>query len=217
MVHLTPDYLFFKGISRDLGMTTGRQGIISWLDSLAFILGLWGILQVCYKKTILPQIKTLVFISFLFINILIGLLPSIVTALEIQGSGNNLRSIQSWPFAMIATGFIIHKMTSRVTCGWLPSFLTAATFSVVFLSQYFTSYKEESVWIFRRWSLEEAKTATTDQDWMKFLYRHQDDRFASRYFLMRYHGDSCLQAKNVQEKLNLAFKKMRQQNQNKKN
>ena len=211
MSQLSPDYLFFKGVPKDTGMSTGRQGILSWLDGIALIICLFWSLMAWRRNKFLPEQEDRAWIEFVGLNIIIGMLPAFVCNIN-----NPLHSIGAWPFVMIATGMIIHKTTERWDWGWLPPFLASAVFAGVFLYQYFTYYPKDSVWIFRKWSQVEATQAKTQEDWMKFLFRHREDKFASRYFLMRYRGDNCQEAKATWEKLNPVFENMAEQMKHKK-
>ena len=61
--------------------------------------------------------------------------------------------------------------------------------------------------MFAYWTLDQANTLKTDEDWLKFvlLYRRQD--YNARYFLMQYRGVSCTQSKNIWEGVNDFLKK----------
>jgi hypothetical protein len=204
---ISPDYLFFKGTPTDMGMTTGRQGLLSWLDGMALIIGVGWIFQTIKNKLPLIKKEDRPWATFIALNIFLGTLPAVFCH-----NNDPLHSMAAWPFVMIATGMTIHMATKTWSWSWLIPFLTTALFAGVFFSQYFTSYKNDSVWIFRKWSLEAAKQCQTKEDWMKFLYFHYKDGFASRYFLMRYHGDSCIQARNLYNTLKPDFEKIAEQN-----
>jgi hypothetical protein len=208
IAHAKPDFLFFKGTPQNLTLTTGHQGIMSWLDTIAVMTGIFFLLRAWKNKTLAAQSTMAWLMGFLALNIIIGILPTTLTNTDIP---HNLRSIGAWPFAMIATGVIIHKATEKGLWLWLGAFAVSAGFAFIFLTQYFKTYPKESIGMFSAWTLEEAKQARTNEDWMRFLYRYHPHMFTSRYFLMRYHGDSCLQAKTTWENLYPIFKKMSEQ------
>ncbi len=204
---ISPDYLFFKGTPTDMGMTTGRQGLLSWLDGIALIvLIFWAFLAFRKKRELIKE-ENKQLVRFIFISIFLGTLPA-----AFCHNNDPLHSMAAWPFVMLTTGMVINALISELQWLQFPILLSSAVFASVFLTQYFTSYKDDSVWIFRKWSLEAAKQAHTDQDWMKFLYFHYKDGFASRYFLMRYHGDNCIQARTIYNTLNPTFQKMAEEN-----
>jgi hypothetical protein len=207
--HLDPTYLFFRGLP-DWGVGTWHQGIVGWIGATAIILGIFWLIRIFMikKDTVAPQ--TLAWIGFLVIALFVGVLPCAFTIMEYPGVGNNMRSISAWPFAMIAIGMIMHKTTVKWTWSWIPSLLILAIFSTIFLNQYFTIYPKQGALFFRAPSMEMAKNAKSDTDWMDFLFAHHQDAFASRYFMMHYRKDSCLDAKRIYESLNPMFKEIAQ-------
>ena len=209
IAHAKPEFLFFKGTPQNLTLTTGRQGIMSWLDIVAFMAGISYLMRAWKHKK--PVGRTTAWLmGFLAVNIIIGILPTTLTTTDIP---HNLRSIGAWPFAMIATGLIVHKATEKDQWLWIGALGVSAAFAFIFLTQYFKLYPKDSIGMFGAWTLEEAKQARTDQAWMEFLYRYHPHMFTSRYYLMRYHGDNCLQARTTWEKLYPMFKKLAEQNQ----
>jgi hypothetical protein len=209
--HTTPMYLFFRGLP-DWGVGTWHQGIMSWIDVTALVLGIFWIIHVFPFKKDKVSSKTLAWGGFLAISLFVGVLPCAFTIMEYAGVGNNMRSISAWPFAMIAVGMIMHKVTEKWTWSWIPSILAVIIFASVFLNQYFTIYPQQGALFFRAPSLEMARNARSNTDWLNFLYAHHKDGFASRYFLMRYHGDSCIQARNIYNNLKPNFEKVAEQN-----
>ncbi|MFH0752999.1 MAG: hypothetical protein V2A70_00360 [Candidatus Omnitrophota bacterium] len=210
LTFLTPDFLFFKGTPLNMTLTTGRQGIMSWLDVTA-VLVLFPAIFLNRKNRPLP-VPAMLFAGLLIINLLIGILPATLISID---NPHPLRTVGSWPFAMLATGIIIHKLTERFAWTTIPAILIPTAFACVFLTQYFKQYPKESAGMFSVWTLTEARKAKTENEWMDFLYRYHPHMFTSRYFLMRYHGDSCAAARTTWEKLYPMFKNMAAQQHNK--
>ncbi len=192
MMHLTPTFLFFKGNPANLTLTTGLQGIMGWLDVIAIILGITWMLYALKNKQSIATERTWTLLIFLIGAIIIGVLPATLTFTD---NPHALRTIGAWPFAMLATGFILHRSTEKWE--WLawPLLAAAVIFMTVYLKQYFNDYAKVSQGWFSYWSLAEARNAKTDNDWMNFMYRYHPHMFTSRYYLMRYHGDSCAEAR----------------------
>ncbi len=207
---LQPDFLFFKGTPHNLTLSTGRQGIMGWLDIFAAILAISAVGLMIKNKRAINK-PTLVLFGFLFINFLGGILPAALISIE---NPHPLRTLGAWTFAMIATGLIIHKSIERWIWVALPATLIAISFTFVFLTQYFTLYPKDSIGMFNVWTETEAKNAKTDNDWMTFLYHYHPHMYISRYALMRYHGDSCASAKKTWENLYPFFKKFAEQQRN---
>ncbi len=205
--HFTPDYLFFRGLP-DWGVGTWRQGILSWTGLTALLFGIGWLIKVLLLKKKVASPATMMLVGILFACFFIGILPCTITIMDYYNLGNNMRSICAWPFAMIAFGMIMHKITQKWPWTWAPAILMVGLFSAVFLTQYFTMYPKEGALFFRAPSLEMAQKAKSDKDWLEFLFFHREDAFASRYFLMYYHKDDCMQARNIYESMNPVFKKM---------
>lgn len=211
LFHLSGDFLFFQGTPTNFTLSTGHQGVMGWLDILAVLLGLgWIAWQKKNKQPVAAQ-GTVGLLAFLGINIIIGVMPALLTVLEYA---HPLRTIGAWPFAMIATGFVVHKVSERWRPAAWAALLSAVLFAVFFLGAYFRDYPKQSEGWFSIWTDEEARHAKTDQDWMQFLYRYHSQMFVARYYLMRYHGDTCAEARGIWEKLYPTFEKISaQQNQ----
>ncbi len=211
LLHATPEYLFFKGLP-DWGVGTWHQGILSWIGVTAMILGiLWLIETIVFRKRNVSA-ATVSWAGLLAVCIFVGILPCAFTIMEYANVGNNMRSLCAWPFAMIAIGMIMHKVTQRWSWTWVPTILGVVIFAVVFLKQYFFIYPKEGALFFRAPSLEMAKDAKTDKQWLEVLYYHREDQFASRYFLMYYHKDDCIQARNIYKSLRPMFQQMAEEN-----
>ncbi len=209
LLHLHPDFLLFKGSPLNRTLSTGHQGVMSWLDVAAFTAGLAWIAARWKTSQRFPTKQTLFFFGFLAAGILIGILPAALVATD---NPHTLRAVGAWPFAMLATGFILHKATDGRPWRQWAALATAVIFMAVFLKQYFEVYPKESAGWFSAWSIEEARNAKTDEDWMKFLYRYRGTMFLSRYALMRYHGQSCGEARGTWSKLYHIFEKIHAQN-----
>ncbi len=210
LLHLQPDFLLFKGSPLNRTLSTGHQGVMSWLDIAAFAAGIGWVIVGWKNRQCFPEKNVRALFGFLAAGILIGILPA---ALVANDNPHPLRTVGAWPFAMLATGFILHKVTENRTWRQWAALGTAVIFMAVFLKQYFEVYPKESAGWFSAWSIEEARHAKTDEDWMKFLYRYHGTMFLSRYALMRYHGDSCAQARTTWEKLYPVFKKIHDKNE----
>ena len=211
IAHLHPDYLFFKGTPKNLTLSTGHQGMLSWIDVTALVAGLgWMALRFIQRKPAAAT-ATLLFLGFLGINIIIGIFPATLVWIE---NPHPLRSIGAWPFAMLATGIILHKTTEKWPWSGLLALALAGAFACVFLRQYFYDYAKDSRGWFSVWTREEASHAKTDQAWMNFLYRYHYHMLLSRYYLMRYHGDNCTQARLIWEKLYPVFSKIAKEAKN---
>ncbi|MBF0331995.1 MAG: hypothetical protein HQL17_08695 [Candidatus Omnitrophica bacterium] len=204
---LTPDFLFFKGTPLNLTLTTGRQGIMSWLDVTAVVL-LLPALVLSIKDRKAPSTPMLWLFGFLAINLLIGIFPATLISID---NPHPLRALGAWPFAILATGLIIHKSIER--CIWIsiPATIVGIGFTYVFLTQYFTQYPKDSIGMFNIWTVTEAQNAKTDNDWMTFLYHYHPHMFTSRYFLMRYRGQSCKEARETWTNLYPMFKRVYEQ------
>jgi hypothetical protein len=146
--------------------------------------------------------------AFLAVNFLIGILPATLVSIE---NPHPLRTLGAWPFAMLATGIIVHKSIERYLWAALPATVISICFSLVFVTQYFKYYPKDSIGMFMIWTVNEAQNAKTTEDWMTFLYRNHMAMFTSRYFLMRYKGQTCQEAKDTWQNLFPIFKKIAEQ------
>jgi hypothetical protein len=209
IAHLHPNYLFFKGTPGNLTLSTGQQGIMSWIDGIAVLAGLFWIASRIKQRISIANTTTLLWLGFLGINIVIGILPATLISID---NPHTLRTIGAWPFAMLATGFILYKTTEKWEWTAWPVLGAAIIFITIFLKQYFIDYAKTSRGWFSGWTLEEAQNAKTNEQWMDFLYRYHHHMFLSRYYLMRYHGDNCLQARTTWEKLYPLMKALYEKN-----
>ncbi len=205
LFHASGDFLLFKGSTTNFTLSTGHQGVMGWLDILAVALGLGWIAWQAWRKKPVATAGTLWFLGFLGINIIFGMMPALLTVLE---HPHPLRTLGAWPYATIATGFLVHKISGNWRATGSLALVTAALFAAFFLRSYFRDYPKQSEGWFSVWTDEQARHARTDQDWMAFLYRYHPHMYVSRYYLMRYHGDNCAQARRIWEKLYPTFKQV---------
>jgi len=196
-LHFNPDFIFTKG-DPSYVHSTRHFGILSWMDMAALGIGLVFLLMLLTKsgRKNNPVLVNQSWLIFLFINVLIGVLPAALTNSEIP---NSLRIMGSWPFMVLLTAYLIWQACERWWGMWLMALLGSILFACVFLKVYFDVYPQESKGMFGYWTLEEANLLKTDQDWLKFMlvYRYQD--YNARYFLMQYRGYSCTQSRTTWE------------------
>ncbi len=199
LLHLSPDFLFFRG-NPSLIHSTGHFGILSWLDIAAiFILLPLMIKKIDRKLALILGLVTLA-----------GIVPSALTNSELP---HNVRISGSWPFFMLLVGHIL-ACASRNWKWVLPaSLLISWAFAIIFCCTYFRQYPQESKWMFRFQVMEEAKAAKTDRQWMDFLYKNKEDIWNCWYYLMRYKNMSCAEATKTWRALYHMFKRMDAKNQ----
>lgn len=199
ILHFNLDFLFVTG-DPSYVHSTRHFGLLSWLDIAAFGLALvWGCLLLTKKSRADNPLKSnFSLLIFLFINVLIGVLPSALTNSELP---NSLRITPSWPFLCLMNGFLIWRACEYWWGAWVVTSLLSILFAFVFLRVYFEVFPQEGKGMFGYWTLEQANQIKTDEDWMKFLllYRFQD--YNARYYLMQYRGFTCTQSRNVWEGL----------------
>lgn len=196
--HFSPQYLFITG-DPSWEHSTQHAGLLSWVEILG-LLCLIGFLIFRFKET-KPHLWLLL---FLFINILIAIIPASLTH---AGLPSNLRTISAFPFSCLLLGYGVWRLTQKWNLTWVLTTLLGIVFAFVFLKQYFTVYPKESMGWFSFWTKEEALRAKTDQDWLEFLVRYKDQDYHARYYLMNYHGESCESSRkiwiNIRQALNL--------------
>ena len=203
--HFNWDFLFLTG-DPSYVHSTRHFGILGWLDILALAMGLiWGLKLLIKKgRNNNPLILQNSFILFLLANILIGVVPAALTNSELP---NSLRITGSWPFMCLLSGFLLWQACENWWGAWIGTSILSILFAVMFFNIYFKVFPQEGKGMFAYWTLDQANTLKTDEDWLKFvlLYRRQD--YNARYFLMQYRGLSCAQSKNMWDGVNDFLKK----------
>ena len=173
LAHLSPDFLLFRG---DLNPRhgTGLFGILSWLDVLAIILGVWLLKHVHRRLLVLA---------------LGGWLGALaVASLTWEGVPHALRSITGWPFLALLTGTLLAAACARWRIAPYLVLACALAFSAAFLNVYFTTYRTASAPFFDAVLREEAEKG----DWKALsgywsFYPHP----ALRYYYLHYGGLPC--------------------------
>ena len=193
LAHLHPDFLFKLG-DPSLVHSSGHHGILSWLDIAALGLMVLFILIACVRSGQLTHVLAgeKCFVALLVVNIAIGIVPAALTNSELP---NALRITGSWPFMCLLTGFFLWKACERFWILWLAVILTAGLFANGFLRVYFLKYPKQSKGMFNFWTLDEANSLKTDEDWLRFIVRYRNDDYHARYFLMQYKKMGCSESK----------------------
>ncbi len=188
-LHLSPDFLFFKG-DPSLVHSTGHFGILSWLDILALVTGMFSALLFWVRplRDHNPWQQQKGFLFFLLANIFLGIVPSALTNSEIP---NSLRIIGSWPFMCLFTAYFMHWLQRWFWPLGLMAIIVGFLFFTSFSKVYFGVYQQESKGMFDFWSKDQADAAKTQEDWTKFMIMHYDRDYHFRYFLMQYRKDTC--------------------------
>ena len=194
MLHLSPQFLFFKG-NPSLIHSTGHFGIFSWLDTAALFI----LLPLAFKKLDHR------FILFLILITLIAIIPSALTNSELP---HNIRISGGWPFFMLFIGHILTRASEQWKWVFPTSLFLAWIFAAIFCFMYFKYYQQESKGMFRFLTMEQAQAAKTDQDWVDFLYRNKGDIWNCWYYLMRYRNMPCPKAQKTWETLYPFFQKI---------
>jgi hypothetical protein len=173
LAHLSPDFLLFKG---DLNPRHGTQafGVLSWLDVLAIVLGVWLLRRVQHKVLVLA---------------LAGAIGALVVAsLTWEGIPHALRAITGWPFVALLTGTLLAAACARWRVAPYLVLLCALTFSFFFLKTYFTTYREASAPHFDAVLRQEAE----EGDWTSLRgYWAFYPRPALRYYFLHYARIPC--------------------------
>ena len=189
--HLSPGFLFREG-DQNYVYSTGRFGLLSWVDTVALVLALALFVGVAasagYRARVLRKGEGWT-IALLGTAIMLSIVPAALTWQDIPHS---LRMILYWPFLAILNGLVLARMS--VGMRWLPVPVLGLVFAFVYiyLNHYFKVYPERSYYMYSTYTKEEVARAKTREDWMKFLYRYRRQNFHTRYYLMNFlEGQTC--------------------------
>ncbi|HYC90282.1 MAG TPA: glycosyltransferase family 39 protein [Thermoanaerobaculia bacterium] len=173
LAHLSPDFLLFKG---DLNPRHGTQlfGILSWLDVLAILAGVWLLKHINRKLLVLAAAGFL------------GALA--VASLTWEGVPHALRSLTGWPFLALLTGALLSAACARWRVVPYLALACALAFSIVFLNVYFTTYRTASAPFFDAVLREEAEEG--DFEALRGYWAFYP-RPALRYYFLYYGGLPC--------------------------
>jgi hypothetical protein len=171
------DFLFLSG-DKNLRHSIQEFGMLSWLDGVAYLLGIFLLIRgSLHAKEAYQKFKPL---QSIFIIALIGIATSILpSALTHDGNPNSLRAIGAWPFFCALTGICItvisqvaqqRKLTKPLVIGGIIFFAT-------YLTSYFNTYPKLA------------------QDW--FATEHKKITFS--YLRMSQEKLSCADARNEPE------------------
>jgi len=179
LLHLSPKFLFLTG-DNDYHCSTKHFGELSWVDMLGLGAGL-VFLGILIKKRKAPSH----FIIFLLLAAAAGIIPSALTWQDIP---NALRSLGAQPFVELLVGYCLARAVERWPQILIVVSITGILFAACFLTVYFKTYPIESADDFGSDIRIEAEHCQTDQDWIKFLMHHVNDRVLFQYYIMRnYH------------------------------
>lgn len=194
-LHLSPDFLFFRG-DPSYVHSTRHMGILSGLDIAALI-----ILAVFLCLAVLrpgwranPVIQNRGWLIFLVVNILIGIVPSALTNQELPHA---LRICGAWPFMMLLTGSMWFWAAESVRLLWPVLAVCGAICGGLLVFQYFTVYQQESKGMFAFWIKDAAEKLQTQEDWQKFMLVFHRKNYHIRYFLVHRLGLTCKQANDL--------------------
>jgi len=195
--HLNPDFLFFSGDTNYV-YSTGHFGLLSWLDSAAFLTG--GIFLIFYvirkvkNKTAVSQSRAGAVI-FLTAGIVLSIVPSALTWQDIPHS---LRIICIWPFLSLLTGYIVAQLSEKIPPAQYLVIVLVGVFVWIYGKHYFNVYPAQAYWMFNSNTKEEVLNAKTKEDWMKFMVRYRHQNFHLRYYLMNYlKGQNCSSTQKI--------------------
>lgn len=180
LAHLSPDFLLLRG---DLNPRHGTQmfGILSWLDVLAVVAGVWLLRQVNRKLLILALVGW------------VGALA--VASLTWEGVPHALRSVAGWPFLALLTGTLLAAACARWRVVPYIVLACALAFPIAFLNVYFTTYRTASAPHFDAVLREEAERARKSGEWEPLRgYAAFYPREALRYYFIHYAGMSCAES-----------------------
>lgn len=189
--HLNPDFLFFSGDTNYV-YSTGRFGLLSWLDSIALLSGGMILISYLLKRSIwrsaMPR-RSAGVIGFLIAGVMLSIVPSALTWQDIPHS---LRIICVWPFLALLLGYILFQ-TSELVGQFRYLILGLACFFIwSYGRHYFLTYPSQAYWMFNGLTKEEVLNAKSREDWVRFMYKYRHKNFHLRYYLMNYlKGQNC--------------------------
>jgi hypothetical protein len=188
-LHLSPDFLFFKG-DPSLVHSVGHFGILSWLDMGALTLCVIYFLMLFIKplRSYSPWLKDYLFLTLLLSNIFLGIIPSALTNSEIPHA---LRVDGGWPFMCLLSGYVIYQLWNWCKPMLIVAIMVGIFYLYSFSKIYFGPYQEESKGMFSYWTKDQADAARTEEDWAKFKFIYQGQDYHFRYYLMHYKHQTC--------------------------
>lgn len=178
--HLSLDFLVLRG---DLNPRHGTQafGILSWLDLLALVAGVWFLRRQQWQPAVFAAVGWL------------GALA--VASLTWEGIPHALRSLTGWPFLALLTGTLLAAACERWRVAPYLVLACALAFPAAFLNVYFTTYRTASAPHFDAVLREEAERAQSTGNWAPLRgYADFYPREALRYYFVHYAGMSCAEA-----------------------
>jgi len=210
LLHLSPDFLFFRG-DPSYVHSTRHMGILSFLDTGALIIFLVFLAMSFPRKRVVltdtrrssessltnidnPVIKHRRFLIFLAVNFFIGIIPSALTNQELPHA---LRICGSWYFMMLFTGLMWWSAAQFFIGLWPVIALVGILSSGVLAWQYFTLYPQQSKGMFDYWIMDAANQISTPQDWQQFLLTFHQRNYQCRYFMVNRLGMTCKQANDT--------------------
>jgi hypothetical protein len=197
--HLTPSFLLLAGDS-NLRHSTGRFGILSWLDAFAVILFISLILKWLRLRKEGSAIKIETRNTFLIPALgLFGFFTGIGAAsLTWEGIPHALRSLGGSPFLAIFTGFVLRESTRKSERMKFSVAVIATLFFTCFAWIYFGEYKTTSELWFDQPILDSAKQAAITHNWQGFVQSangYQDS--ALKYHFMNEGHFTCEQVRQI--------------------
>ena len=199
LLHFDFRFLFLTG-DQSLMHSTQHFGELSWIDDLGLILMLLYAGLFLFKAPVEFLKKDKALLLFFVINILIGILPAAFTQSN-YGLPHALRTIGAWPFVEMTSAYFIYRACEQWKYSFLIVLILGAFFITSFLKIYFGTYVQESQGQFSPWDKIIAKSAKTEEDWIKFVYILYPQDYTVRYYLMNYHKDSCTESEIRWEKI----------------
>jgi hypothetical protein len=184
--HLSPSFLFISG-DQSMRHSTGRFGVLSWLDLVA--IPTFGGFLLYYRRswkvhlTELQREKLHVIILFALMGIFSGILPA---ALTWESLPHSLRSIGAWPFFCLLSGTFLFVLIKSWRWFSTVSLLIALSFSSLYLVTYFSYYPRISANWFGSYILQTAREAQSTGDWETFEARVKNSPLAAQYFRRHY-------------------------------
>jgi len=140
IAHFSPIFLIQKG-EGNLRHSTQTFGMLSWLDAVAIITGLFYIASKLFSKKYKLAINSqyLKLIALGILGICISIIPA---ALTNESSPNALRSISAWPFYAILSGSIICFMADKFFTRkiYFATLVIGTLFFLLYQYDYFYKY-----------------------------------------------------------------------------
>lgn len=200
VLHLSPDYLFIKGGGNGINLARGG-GILAWHE----VIGLLAVAAI-FIKAVWHKIRGMrpvlgrgaCWCLFLLAGFLLGIVPSALTTSDLP---NSLRMMVSWPFAVLLASYGLWRMTEKWTLLSVPVLAVAVVFASFYLKDYFKNYNSYAGHWYQPWVKARALSAKTEMDWISFVASIHGQDYHVRYYLMRYHKDSCSSSREKYEQM----------------